>query len=264
MTDVEAVVKRFKTELYNCVGFIQEPKKLKESVKQLYQKYVQDDTVCQICVTHVKFYLLIWHRIWGKIVQEINFCQQIQKHTILFPISFLMRKQCFLVSLTPQSNVHILAILAAIFERLKIVLCSRRSSSKLGKLYSRSGHFFLSQRRYGEPRYLRPWAFHASSPHFPYHFRRLTMFPQQWLLACPGLHCYFFVSLFSFSNHILTHPISLQNESSASVDADIQREYSRQREHLERSVASLRKKLEKDNEIHRADNVRIMQVCIGS
>ena len=46
VTDIEAVVKRFKTELYNCVGFIQEPKKLKESVKQLYQKYVQDDTVC--------------------------------------------------------------------------------------------------------------------------------------------------------------------------------------------------------------------------
>jgi hypothetical protein len=34
---------------------------------------------------------------------------------------------------------------------------------------------------------------------------------------------------------------------------------SRQREHLERSVASLRKKLSKDTEIHRADNVRIMQ-----
>lgn len=46
---------------------------------------------------------------------------------------------------------------------------------------------------------------------------------------------------------------------SASVDADIQKEYSRQREHLERSVASLRKKLAKDSEIHRADNVRIMQ-----
>ncbi|XP_033738759.1 cilia- and flagella-associated protein 57-like [Pecten maximus] len=46
---------------------------------------------------------------------------------------------------------------------------------------------------------------------------------------------------------------------SASVDADIQKEYSRQREHLERSVASLRKKLSKDSEIHRADNVRIMQ-----
>lgn len=47
---------------------------------------------------------------------------------------------------------------------------------------------------------------------------------------------------------------------SAGVDADIQREYARQREHLERSVASLRKKLAKDSEIHRADNVRIMQV----
>lgn len=45
----------------------------------------------------------------------------------------------------------------------------------------------------------------------------------------------------------------------ASVDADIQKEYARQREHLERSVASLRKKLVKDTEIHRADNVRIMQ-----
>ena len=46
----------------------------------------------------------------------------------------------------------------------------------------------------------------------------------------------------------------------AGVDADIQKEYARQREHLERSVASLRKKLAKDSEIHRADNVRIMQV----
>ena len=44
------------------------------------------------------------------------------------------------------------------------------------------------------------------------------------------------------------------------MDADIQREYSRQRKHLEQSVASLRKKLTKDTEIHRADNVRIMQV----
>ncbi|XP_076813301.1 cilia- and flagella-associated protein 57-like [Clavelina lepadiformis] len=46
---------------------------------------------------------------------------------------------------------------------------------------------------------------------------------------------------------------------SVSVDTDIQKEYSRQREHLERSVASYRKKLAKDTEIHRADNVRIMQ-----
>lgn len=53
--------------------------------------------------------------------------------------------------------------------------------------------------------------------------------------------------------------ITLQEES-VGVDMDIQKEYSRQREHLERSVASLRKKLAKDTEIHRADNVRIMQV----
>lgn len=55
------MVKRFKTELYNCVGFIQDPKKLKESVKQLYQKYVQDDTVCKIillksCIVRVYIY----------------------------------------------------------------------------------------------------------------------------------------------------------------------------------------------------------------
>jgi len=51
-----------------------------------------------------------------------------------------------------------------------------------------------------------------------------------------------------------------EQAESAGVDVDIQKEYSRQREHLERSVASLRKKLAKDTEIHRADNVRIMQV----
>ncbi|XP_069837406.1 cilia- and flagella-associated protein 57 isoform X1 [Dendropsophus ebraccatus] len=43
------------------------------------------------------------------------------------------------------------------------------------------------------------------------------------------------------------------------IDADIQREYARQREHLERSLSTLQKKLVKDTEIHRADNVRVMQ-----
>ncbi len=43
------------------------------------------------------------------------------------------------------------------------------------------------------------------------------------------------------------------------MDEDLQREYARQREHLERSVVSLRKKMSKDSEIHRADNVRVMQ-----
>ncbi len=40
----------------------------------------------------------------------------------------------------------------------------------------------------------------------------------------------------------------------------MQSEYARQREHLEKSVASLRRKLTKDSEIHRADTVRVMQV----
>ena len=45
MRDVEAGVKRFKTDLHNCVGYIQDPKVLKESIKALYQKHVQEDIV---------------------------------------------------------------------------------------------------------------------------------------------------------------------------------------------------------------------------
>ena len=43
--DVEAVVRRFKTDLHNCVGYIQDPKLLKESIRALYQKHVQEDIV---------------------------------------------------------------------------------------------------------------------------------------------------------------------------------------------------------------------------
>ncbi|XP_053325091.1 cilia- and flagella-associated protein 57 [Spea bombifrons] len=46
--DVEAVVKRIKTDIHNCVGFIQEPKKLKDSIRDLYSKYVQDSDVAEI------------------------------------------------------------------------------------------------------------------------------------------------------------------------------------------------------------------------
>ncbi|XP_059839968.1 cilia- and flagella-associated protein 57 isoform X2 [Hypanus sabinus] len=45
---VESVVKHFKTDVYNCVGFIQDPKKLKESVQQLYEKYVPQTDVFDI------------------------------------------------------------------------------------------------------------------------------------------------------------------------------------------------------------------------
>lgn len=40
MTDCQTVIKRFKTDLHECVQFIQEPRLLKESVTALYKKYV--------------------------------------------------------------------------------------------------------------------------------------------------------------------------------------------------------------------------------
>ena len=43
------------------------------------------------------------------------------------------------------------------------------------------------------------------------------------------------------------------------VDVDIQKEYNRQREYLERSVASLKRQLTKESEKHRSDNTKIMQ-----
>ena len=57
--DIEAVVKRFKTDLHNAAGFIQEPKKLKECVKELYGKYVSDDTVSLFSFLSFT-YSLIW------------------------------------------------------------------------------------------------------------------------------------------------------------------------------------------------------------
>jgi len=41
----EAVVRRLKTDLHNCVGYIQEPKLLKDSIKAMYQKHVHEDMV---------------------------------------------------------------------------------------------------------------------------------------------------------------------------------------------------------------------------
>merc|ERR1719276_42184 len=43
------------------------------------------------------------------------------------------------------------------------------------------------------------------------------------------------------------------------LDSDIQREYNRQRDYLEKSVESLKRKLQKDSEVHRQDNMRILQ-----
>uniref|UniRef100_A0A4W5MTU1 Uncharacterized protein n=1 Tax=Hucho hucho TaxID=62062 RepID=A0A4W5MTU1_9TELE len=46
--DVEAVVRRLKTDLHNCVGFIQEPKRLKDSIRDFYDRYVQKSDVVDI------------------------------------------------------------------------------------------------------------------------------------------------------------------------------------------------------------------------
>ncbi|KAJ8011195.1 hypothetical protein DPEC_G00055650 [Dallia pectoralis] len=46
--DVEAFVRRFKTDLHNCVGFIQEPKQLKDGIRELYDRYVQQSDVVDI------------------------------------------------------------------------------------------------------------------------------------------------------------------------------------------------------------------------
>lgn len=50
----------------------------------------------------------------------------------------------------------------------------------------------------------------------------------------------------------------------AGLNSDLQQEYARQREHLERNLATLKKKVIKEGELHRTDYVRIMQVTDAS
>ncbi|XP_055202482.2 cilia- and flagella-associated protein 57 isoform X3 [Gorilla gorilla gorilla] len=45
----------------------------------------------------------------------------------------------------------------------------------------------------------------------------------------------------------------------AGLNTDLQQEYARQREHLERNLATLKKKVVKEGELHRTDYIRIMQ-----
>lgn len=40
LMDLETHLQRLKSDLHNCVGFIQEPKKLKDSMKMIYSRYV--------------------------------------------------------------------------------------------------------------------------------------------------------------------------------------------------------------------------------
>ncbi|XP_011935790.1 PREDICTED: cilia- and flagella-associated protein 57 [Cercocebus atys] len=46
--DLEALVKRFKTDLHNCVAYIQEPRLLKEKIRGLFEKYVQRADIVEI------------------------------------------------------------------------------------------------------------------------------------------------------------------------------------------------------------------------
>lgn len=46
--DLEALVRRFKTDLHNCVAYIQEPRLLKEKIRCLFEKYVQRADMVEI------------------------------------------------------------------------------------------------------------------------------------------------------------------------------------------------------------------------
>ncbi|CDS41242.1 WD repeat containing protein 65 [Echinococcus multilocularis] len=46
--NIQATVRRFRIDLYNVVGKIQEPKALKESIVELYKKHIQSDVVSEV------------------------------------------------------------------------------------------------------------------------------------------------------------------------------------------------------------------------
>ena len=52
------------------------------------------------------------------------------------------------------------------------------------------------------------------------------------------------------------------SQADQTAETDMHAEYARQRQHLEHSMAAMRKKLSKDTEIHRVDSIRVMQVHI--
>ena len=56
-----------------------------------------------------------------------------------------------------------------------------------------------------------------------------------------------------YQKHVVEPPRGLQ------VDQDIQKEYNRQRDFLEKTVDSLKRKLSKDTDLHKTDSTRIMQ-----
>ena len=58
-----------------------------------------------------------------------------------------------------------------------------------------------------------------------------------------------------------TPPHGMQgSQVDQTAETDMHAEYACQRQHLEHSMAAMRKKLSKDTEIHRVDSIRVMQV----
>lgn len=81
--DVEALVRRFKTDLHNCVGYIQDPKLLKEGIRALYKKHVQEDIVSSLlllmlCFCTISYILCIEH--YGYLV--FYYLKQIRRRNV--------------------------------------------------------------------------------------------------------------------------------------------------------------------------------------
>ena len=58
MQDLKSEIQNIKAGLHGTTRYIQEPKQLKESVKELYRKYLRDfDQVCGVWIGHVHTYM---------------------------------------------------------------------------------------------------------------------------------------------------------------------------------------------------------------
>lgn len=73
--DVESLVHRFKTDLHHCVSFIQDPRKLKESIRELYSQYVQQSDVVSQHFLPNNDTALLAHWPWSPAIDRLLFTQ---------------------------------------------------------------------------------------------------------------------------------------------------------------------------------------------
>ena len=88
--DVEAVVRRFKTDLHNCVGYIQDPKLLKESIRALYQKHVQEDIVSSLLDNCT----VVQHLILVNLFYIVHHCEN-ERFFLVLPLNMHANKLVF-------------------------------------------------------------------------------------------------------------------------------------------------------------------------